>query len=637
MAKTPKSPDLKTQIEEATSDKSQLTRVWDLCSLFLRGKQHVRWDRGANNFTRTRNRSGSTVTINLILNIYRNLQSKLALAYPSITVLPASPSSEDIVKSQAAETALKYYWSRDKVKRTLSDALGWVLLTGNCGLYTRFTGKEVTTDVVSPYDLLFEPGATGFDQSAWVAIRQLKDRSSLEEAYPEHKDFIKEQSVADPRASLQGYLSMNEQRVLKDRLETYEVYFRNGDRVVLLGTRYIFKGKWPGDAFPVQFIRHTQVPGKLWGMGSVEPLIEIQTNYNRAREQVIENADLIANPKWMIPKTAGLASGALGSKAGEKVFYNAAGGPPPKPVSMPSLPGYVLSNVQQLASEMLDVAGVHATTLGKRAVGVHSGKAIESLSGKDMTQLQATQSNIEEAVEDMATVVLTLMKKYYTEPRMMKMLDNMGQVVFQQLQDTDLVETPEVFLEAGSLFRDEKQDRDQKVMDLLEMKLIDPATALKELSFHTGNSFVSKETQSIAHARELLAASIEGDFIEIFPTDDLKTFEKVFSDFIRTANYYELPDDRQDYIRDILVSIQTHGQPDMDARSEMLTKTVFPRLERAEEDAQKTVMSMDSPVAGAQVAAAADEFSALKMNRQLLDGAADPEQGLHRTLMGGGG
>jgi hypothetical protein len=88
-------------------------------------------------------------------------------------------------------------------------------------------------------------------------------------------------------------------------------------------------------------------------MGSVEPLIEIQTNYNRAREQVIENADLIANPKWMIPKTAGLASGALGSKAGEKVFYNAAGGPAPHPVSMPSLPSYVLSNVQQLASEML--------------------------------------------------------------------------------------------------------------------------------------------------------------------------------------------------------------------------------------------------------------------------------------------
>ena len=109
-AELPKGGVLKSEIEESRRYRQKITRIWDMCSLFLQGKQYIRWDKNLKNYVglpqdRVRNR----VTINLILNIFRNIQSRLAVAYPSITVLPASPSTEDIQRSEAAETLLRYY------------------------------------------------------------------------------------------------------------------------------------------------------------------------------------------------------------------------------------------------------------------------------------------------------------------------------------------------------------------------------------------------------------------------------------------------------------------------------------------------------------------------------------------------
>jgi hypothetical protein len=44
-----------------------------------------------------------------------------------------------------------------------------------------------------------------------------------------------------------------------------------------------------------------------------------------------------------------------------------------------------------LQSEMQDVASIHAVSLGKRAVGLTSGKAINALAENDMSQLTRDQ------------------------------------------------------------------------------------------------------------------------------------------------------------------------------------------------------------------------------------------------------
>ena len=638
--KLKKASDYKTYIQESRTARQKTVRIWDMCSLFLQGKQHLRWDRNLKNYVGLpQDRRSPRVTINMILNIYRNIQARLSVAYPSMTVLPASPSTEDIQKSEAAETLLRYYWHTNDMKDVITEALEWLLMTGNCAFHTFFDPKEnkVVTNAVSPYDVIFEAGACSPSESEWVAISHIVTRESLKEAYPEHSEYIEKSGAAPQNQMNQAFYRQatgTEGAQLKDRLEIFEVYTKQGDMAILLGSKFLYKSKWPTEKSPITFVRYTNIPGRLYGIGLVEPLIELQVMYNKGRTQIVQNAELMGNPKWLVPKTSGVGKDALSSsRPGEKIVYNSTAGPPPQQITAGALPAYVLDNIRQLSSEMLDVAGVHSTSLGKRAIGIESGAAIESLANRDSQQLQVTQQNLEKAVVEVSTCVLEMCRVYYNEPRMMRMMDETGRVIHKTLRVTDLCEDPDIYLEAGTLFRDEKPDRDQRILEMTKLGLLDKEEALRALDYRTGNDRVTKRMIGFSHAHDMLDAVIDGNAIEIMPSDDLEAFEEVFKSFMRTERYYRLPAETQNYIRDILVSVVTFGKQDEDFQRMELERTVFPRVETKGKSAIQAMAVSQSPMAAAQIATAA---GAVADRRNLVD-EVNPEQGIGRTQMGGGG
>ena len=636
----PKPSKIGPQLTKSEANRVRFTRVWDMCALFLQGKQHIQFDKSLNGFTGTRTAAGKQrVTINLVLNIYRNVLAKLSLAYPSITIVPSSPSAEDVTKAQASEVALKYYWVAQDLKTTITKAIEWLCLTGNAAIHTYYDPEldDIRTEAISPYDVYFEPDIADTNHSRWVAIKRRVYKKDLINAYPEHAEFIKKQgsTSVDQYRPLRFLSAGITEEDSSDNVDIYEVYTKEGHVGVYLNGRYLYEDVCVEGVVPVEFINYTNIPGRIWGVGLVEPLIELQTLYNRARGQIVENAELMGNPKWMVPKTAGLSKTALSdSRPGEKVYYNANAGPAPAQVAMAPLPGYMLDNVRQLSAEMYDVSGVHSTSLGKRAIGIESGAAIDALSSKDLTQLQNTQNAIERAFRNMGKVILVMMKHYYDEPRMMKMMDETGKIAFHNLASTDIVGNPEIHIEAGSLFRDEKKDRDQRTLEYLQLGLITPQTAMQELQFKTGGAFVTQKMQAVSHARDMLHAVLHGHQIEIMPTDDLDAFTQVFSEFMQTKQYYDLDKDIQDYIRDVLVSVVTFGRPDGESQKALLEQTVFPRVEPDPQQLMRQTASLSSPAAQQQHI---DQFQNMQQRRSQADGEPNPEQGIGRTRMGGGG
>ena len=570
---------IKGLISNSRVEKNSERRLWDLTLRFVEGRQWISYDRRVGQLLTTRltQENSSRVTVNLLINMYRNVLSRLALSYPSIAVMPATPSAEDIVKAKASEMAIQYYWHRDGIKKKMETLIKWLLTTGTGAFHTYYDPDDghVTTRVYGAYDIFFEKGVISPDDSRWIALRSFSTKDELKEIYPDHAKEINESSTGtDDNYGIVSSGTTGEPP--KDRVELFEVYWRDGRHAVVIGGTYLHKGKWKTKTYPIQIIRYTEVPRRLWGLSMLAPALDLQLLYNRARSQVIHNVELMGNPKWLIPKTSGVSSHSITSKPGEKVFYNPAGGAPQQVAAAP-LPGYLLDNISRIQSEMMDAVGIHSVTLGKRAVGVTSGKAMTTLSEKDTSQLQITQEAVEYGTSKMAMVVLELMKKKYTEDRMVRILDQYGQVAFKALKNTDIVDEPEVFLEAGSLFRDEAQDRDAKVMQLLEMGLIEKDVAMQELSFRTGNKNVSERVQSVSHARDMLDAVRLGGQIEIFASDDLKSIKEVFAEFMRTTDFYELPPDTQEYARDVLVAVATAEAPNEDYENLMASKKVFPR------------------------------------------------------------
>ena len=548
--------ELRKKLDKSIANKQTQTRMWDMCVHYLEGRQHLVWNKGLRSFDVDR-RGGSInkVTINLLLNIYRNLASRLTVAYPGIVVLPASPSHDDIVKAKASETAIQYYWNEQNLADKFKIMAEWLVSTGNAFFHTFYDPdkEQVITKVISPYDVFYEAGVTSEEESEFCSIRHYYRKQELYDTYPDKREII--ENAVESGETAQGNDAYGGPNVPSGRVIVYETYFKDGKYCIHIGDSILFAGRTPMGTMPIQHIKFTDIPNRLWGLGLILPLIELQSLYNRARTQIIQNIELMGNPKWLIPKTSGVNPNAITNRAGEKVFYNPAGGAPQQVPASP-IPAHVVQNVQQIHSEMLDVSGVHSISLGKRAKGITSGKAMNALAEQDSSQLHITQHNIEMAAKGVAETALIFMKAYYTEPKMVRMLDVMGKVVFDSITRESIVDDPEIFIEAGTMFRNEAQDKDQKILDLLERQLIPPEVALKELSFRTGNSYVLDVMADEAHANEILQGIISGAQVEIFKTDNLQRFQKVFGDFIRTGVYYDLPMDTQDYIRDVFIAIE---------------------------------------------------------------------------------
>ena len=537
----------------------------------------------------------------LILNLWRSVVARLATSYPNVSVIPATPNYDDISKAEASEIALRYYWSQEDLKKVLQDAIEWLVSTGNAGLHTYYDAdkKKVCSKAISPYDLFFEKGATSLEESDWVAIRSFVKKGTLKAAYPEKKKQIDNLSTSSGDYTTTKDGETGSYSVPPNRVEVFDVYWKDGRYAVLTNDFYLFKGEFPEGCFPVQHLRYTEIPNRLWGVGLIQPLIDLQNSYNKFRNQILDNVELMSNPKWLIPKTAGVSAQAITNAAGEKVYYNPAGGKPEQVAGTP-IPAYVLDNIQRVQAEMMDVSGIHSVSIGKRAVGVVSGKGIEALQQGDASQLQLTQQSIEQGVKKLAETVLVMMKNYYNEPTFMRMLDNSGGAVFREIKDEDIVDFPEVFIEANSLFRNELPDRDAKVLEMLQLGLIDPATALKEISFKTGGmTQMINKMGSVAEAKQLIEAIKKGAQIEIYNTDDTKTFGEVFQDYIRGDEFQTLPMPIQDYIGDVFNAMAAWGQPP-EALQKLQRNKIFPVVPESGQQTGQVLTALSSQPAQLQ-------------------------------------
>ena len=566
------------KIDTARQERLPDARTWDLCLAFLEGRQYLTWDKLQNQFINMPQATGrSRVVINKLLNKYRNIVSKLSAQYPSMVVTSIADSYEDVTKSEGSELSLRWYYQDQDMPEKFGELTRWGSATGNGALHTSYDerAKKIVTKVVSPYNLFWEPGVNNPAEALWAAVMSLVPRQELIDTYPDFKAQLEEITSESQRDQKRpgGGFTQGGLQVPDDRLAFYEVIYKDGHCEFRCGPDLVLH-TWetPGKVFPLQFFRYTDVPGRLWGLGLLVQLLDLQSMYNRARNMVFDSGELMANPMWMIPKNSGLTNDSITNSPGKKVFYNASA-PEPHQVKGAELPAYFQNSIHEIDQEMNDVAGTNDVQLGKRPVNFSSGTAIKEMTDNATSQLQMTQDNLEKCAKDHAKVVLVYMQAYYTEGQFIKIFNVNGRTLSRTVKSSDLISMPSIFLEAGSLFRDEAQDRDQKTMQLFQAKLISPEDALKRLSMHIGNRDAVKNMVAYAHAEELLAAStgardkfdpveqrmlMKG--VEIWPTDDLNAIQEVFMEYVRSAGYSMLPDGRQQYVRDILMAVRNFGK-----------------------------------------------------------------------------
>lgn len=607
-------------IEQSKNEKSSYETAWSAAIRMLRGDQWIyyagavggaqapRPGGGGDLFdTIPRKRGHVRLTINHMMNIARNIEARLIMANPKAVVMPASDSVEDVTKATGSEVALSYHWYADKMRQKMGTAIRWLVQAGNVGLHTYYepgpvvtesvkeiepdgygdspegetvkakTVKKqkmgnVTVEVVSPFDIFFERGVLGPDESRWVAIRTYSTKGELKDLYTEKASEIDEMPVTP-------YGGEDSNRIVPEgRIEVFEIYWRDGRHAITAGNTYLVQEHKDVymRKFPVSLLKYFTVEGELWGVGPMEQITDLQQLYNRSRTQIHANIRLMGNPPWLVPRTADVKKGMLFNKPGGIVHFTPGGGAP-APAPPQHLPEHVVREPNVLREEMSDVAGAHGITLGRREPGVKSGVHARTLAEQDSSQLAVTRASIEDGLVEVFECVLMLMKEHYSESKTVRMLDNLGRAVWKSISRQDLVSDPEVHIDAPSLFVRDSLARDKQVLELAQLGLIPPEMALEEMSFRTGNSFITKKFQALSHAKDMLEAVLHGRRIQILPSDDLQAFEKVFSEFMQSDDYYEASPMIQDYISTIVVDVTMNGASDEEHALALGVKTIHPR------------------------------------------------------------
>ncbi|QDP55300.1 MAG: hypothetical protein Unbinned400contig1002_30 [Prokaryotic dsDNA virus sp.] len=608
-------------IEKSKNEKVSHRRRWKMAALYLSDRQNTEFQNRLGKFATDTSRTKRRITVNRIAPIYRSALAKLAIEYPSCAVMPSSAGYQDIVKAMATEHWLRWFWKSDRVRHKARRFFAYQLLSGTSAIHTvhsRAPGKSsgaISWEVVRPQDLFKEEGARDEFEAAWVGVRSYYTRDELKRMYPDRSKVIDSIIPAD------RYGEPEFNPLPADRIETFDIYTQDGDWGVFAGDDWLWKGSTPDKVVPVSVGRFLEVPGDFWGIGLVTPLIGIQNQYNRSRAQWLLNTELMANPIWKVPRTAGVRK--IPSKAGAMLMYNIAGGEPRQESPAP-LPAYFNDSIMQLVSEMHDSAGIHGPSLGKRAVGITAAKAMQELKSADSTLLDLVRLQAEETFERAATSALLYARHFMSEKKMLGALGSEGHIVHRAVSGTDLVDSPQVHIEAGSMFQDQVGDREERLLRLYELKLIDAETVQKEITYRTGHKFMLDKMKSYSRALDALKAIVVGgQKIKIFPDEDLTSYRDVFGEFIHSEKFYELDSLVQNYLRDTYAAIVTYGQDPL-AYMKLAQGTVVPR--------QDDPHLVDKPAAFSQSPATQEQMRDSQAESEMMKKAADSTQGVRSPM-----
>lgn len=648
----------KSKIDEARHERQPEVILWDLTLRYLAGEQNEDWDWETKSFIATPARPGrNQLVFNKLRSFFNAITNLLAVQYPAIAVSPAMPTYDDIKKAIASEQLLRYQWHSNPagpMQYVYRDHVDWLTACGNAGFHTYWKPgvNRVCTDAVSAYDMLAEAGATNEREASWKACRTVYERSTLlqVDAYKKFKDTI-EKAPAATKTNQEGARRIASPR---DRLDVWDVYFDDGRHGVLLDDTWLYEDTFNPDAeSPLVHTRYNTVKGRYWGQSGFLLVLDLQRKLNYLLNLALDLSDSHSNLLWLVPFGSGVNARNLNTAPDGIIGYQASGGMPTR-LPAPAIPSHLFELIKHTEQLMMDILGIHSTTLGKRITGVTSGVAIEKLADQDGAQLNGTQDEIERATHAIAKTTLSMYKRYMTEKMAIKMMDPaVGRVIYQSLESTQIVDSPELEIGTGSLFRADLQDRNNQILQMVQGKMMEPDEARKLLALHLGSKDAMKAMVHYHHAQELLEAARVGAHIEIFPWDPVEQIKEVFEEFMQSPDYYAEavaikrewdadPDNlalaeahdkaiaKADYIRDILVAVSLPLDATKDDLARAAHQKVFPRASPDPEDSIQVVMANASPETQVQ---AAEESAALAERKALIE----QEESNFDSMQGGPG
>jgi hypothetical protein len=476
--------------------KHYLERQWYQNIAWYNGHQYLFWDQFANNLRELPAPSyRARMTTNHLMPFARTIAAKLHGNPPVWDVLPATNDSVDILTAEISNQVLSSNWYTMQMRRKYMQALWWVCTTGNAFIKQVWNPDggppvfqsanpddeigfeydedlaigEIEAHVVSGFDLLIDPNCSDFMDARWAMESRLVHVEELKEKW----DGVNIDKIRKGSTSSQTNYSFFGEQLKKmlpagqgrrtnplsfggnrgdeqgDMVVVHELWvkpfargrLKHGFFGVIAGEEVLHAGKHPymHRKLPYVHLKEIPVPGRVWGASSLEHLIPLQQSLNRTKSQLIENRNLLGNPKLLVPRGSGISNTALTSEPGEKVHYNP--GFAPETMQASPMPSYIERMLDDDRRDMEDIAGIHEVSQGQATGQLRGSQGIMALLESDETRFRPVMEAFQLSIEEVGRQNLALAAQFITEERLAKAVGSNDELAMFTYTGSDLLGT----------------------------------------------------------------------------------------------------------------------------------------------------------------------------------------------------
>jgi hypothetical protein len=561
---------------------------------FMAGDQWAEWNSVLGQMT-TRDADDwkQRLVYNYTRQIVNQLGARLTENRPIPLVHPASEDEEDQDKARLCEKLLGHLWRTQRMGRRHFEFVLWMLATGT-GIYKvswrldpqlQAFEADVNTDaeqhalnrhglpvmksgapgtpvaeVLSMFEFGWDTGAKDFEHCRWMYHVTDVHLDELVERYPERGAFASTDASAMKNhvshTQLRSLMNSNDlPSPLKDRVKLTEYYELPSKRhpeglfVVKAADVLLHIDGLPFGFLPFVTSRHNVTPGSVAGAGVIKDLKQPQRQVNISESQRVENKDLMARPKWLVPKGS-VDSQYITDEPGEVIEYDE-NLPAPRPVAAPPMSQEPANIARENVSHMFELGGLNELARGNIPAGM-SGRAVGLFEELQATMLGPASRETEDAISTVGTMWLKMYREMAPPARALSIAGKRSIAEVVQFMHTDITSTDVEVVAGSSLPRNKTHRREQILLVANSGWLGDPADpktqrkVLKHLEFDGLEEVYGDNTLDRKRARDenlimMKALSDGAPFpLEVLPNDGHDSHCEEHDDFSKGEEYLML-------------------------------------------------------------------------------------------------
>lgn len=350
-------------------------------------------------------------------------------------------------------------------------------------------------EVLSPFQVIVPQTCTDINKASWVRFDTVMQYDEIWNRWPNKaKDITEDDEWSNYENSYWRRLATLAARTGDmlhagsdpgDGIVVSQIWIRPSAQIpqgaTIIGTKRQLLENGPNKFFamgldithPLIHYRNIRVPGRMWGMGTVEHLVQAQRDYNRGRDQLNRARDINGVAQWLAPK--GSLRGPVRNEEGDIWEYDVNSGGKPEIVQAPQVAPAVLESLKMAVTDMQIIAAQSDPTQGVVPAGVRSGVAIRSLQEKDQQVLGPSVNDIERGDARTGRLLLLLAWKNIKIPRAIEVYGQARQADLVWFRGSDLNGNARVTVTPGSMMPKSKAETAETLMNLLQIGALQPA------------------------------------------------------------------------------------------------------------------------------------------------------------------